>query len=110
MRNPEQLARLTLVPELTGAAITDASGAVIDLAGEIDGDTLCAVVAQAVGHIEAATAMLALGTLEDWTASGKKEGLYVNHEDEQMVVALGKATPNPDAVIKKMAAAAKKGS
>jgi hypothetical protein len=95
---------LGLAPGLTGAARADAAGNVIEINGQLDGESLCAVAAMAKLPLERASEMLGLGALRDWSFSYAHGALYVHH-DEGLVAVQGAPTKSPETVMKKLAQA-----
>jgi DNA-binding response OmpR family regulator len=87
---------------LSGAARAKKDGSVIDLAGEIDADTTCAVVTVASHHIEELAADLGLGELSSWHLSMGKSTWYVATSADEMVVALGGPNKNPTSTLSKV--------
>ena len=94
---------LSVAPGLTGAARADASGNVLDTAGQLDGESLCAVAAMCKIPLERASEFLGLGGLRDWSFAYAQGALYVHHDDEGLVAVNGSATKNPETVMKKIA-------
>jgi len=93
---------LTVAPGLTGAARADAGGNVLEAAGQLDGESLCAVAAMCRVPLERASELLGLGGLRDWSFAYAQGALYVHH-DEGLVAVNGAATKNPETVMKKIA-------
>lgn len=95
---------LGLAPGLVGAARADGAGNVYEVAGAIDGESLCAVAAMARTPLERASELLGLGGLRDWSFSYAQGALYAHHGDE-MVVVQGGPTKSPETMMKKLAQA-----
>ena len=95
---------LGISPGLVGAARADSAGNVYEVAGQIAGESLCAVAAMARSPLETASELLGLGGLRDWSFSFAQGALYVHHGDE-MVAVQGGATKSPETVMKKLAQA-----
>jgi hypothetical protein len=95
---------LGLTPGLVGAARADSAGNVYEVAGQIDGESLCAVAAMARAPLERASELLGLGGLRDWSFSFAHGALYVHHGDD-MVAVQGGATKSPETIMKKLAQA-----
>src|SRR5262249_57162513 len=89
---------------LVGGARADGAGNVYEVAGAIDGESLCAVAAMARTPLERASELLGLGGLRDWSFSYAQGALYAHHGDE-MVVVQGGPTKSPETVMKKLAQA-----
>jgi hypothetical protein len=95
---------LGISPGLVGAARADSAGNVYEVAGQIDGESLCAVAAMARSPLEKASELLGLGGIRDWSFSFAQGALYVHHGDE-MVAVQGGATKSPETVMKKLSQA-----
>jgi hypothetical protein len=95
---------LGLAPGLSGAARADAAGNVIEIAGQLDGESLCAVAAMTRAPLDKASELLGLGGLRDWSFSYAHGALYVHHDDG-LVAVQGGATKSPETVMKKLAQA-----
>jgi hypothetical protein len=96
---------LGVVPGLSGAARADVSGNVLDLAGTLDGESICAVAAMCRGPLEKASEILGLGNLRDWSFAYAQGALYVHSDGEGMVTVQGTPSKNPETVMKKIAQA-----
>jgi len=95
---------LGLAPGLVGAARADGAGNVFEVAGPIDGESLCAVAAMARAPLEKASELLGLGGIRDWSFSFAHGALYVHHGDE-MVAVQGGPTKSPETTMKRLAQA-----
>jgi hypothetical protein len=95
---------LGLAPGLSGAARADGAGNVLEIAGQLDGESLCAVAAMSKAPLDKAAELLGLGTLRDWSFSYAHGALYVHHDDG-FVAVQGGATKSPETVMKKLAQA-----
>lgn len=93
---------LGVAPGLTGAAKADATGNVLDMAGQLDGESLCAVAAMCKVPLERASELLGLGGLLDFSFTYAQGALYVHHDDEGFVAVTGSATKNPETIMKKL--------
>jgi hypothetical protein len=93
---------LGVAPGLTGAARADASGNVLEMAGQLDGESLCAVAAMCKLPLERASELLGLGGLRDFSFTFAHGALYVHHDDGFVAVS-GGPTKNPETVMKKLA-------
>jgi hypothetical protein len=92
---------LGVAPGLTGAARADASGNVLEMAGQLDGESLCAVAAMCKVPLERASELIGLGALRDFSFTFAQGALYVHHEDGFVAVS-GGPTKNPETVMKKL--------
>lgn len=95
---------LSSIPALRAAATAGADGSVLELAGEIDAETACAVATLAARQIEDAVQTLGLGELASFQVSTTKSAWYVVNDPGETVVAVGSANKNPVATLKKLAA------
>jgi hypothetical protein len=93
---------LGVSPGLTGAARADAAGNVMEMAGQLDAESLCAVAAMCKLPLERASELLGLGGLRDFSFTFAQGALYVHHDDGFVAVS-GGATKNPETVMKKLA-------
>ena len=93
---------LGVAPGLTGVARADASGNVLEMAGQLDSESLCAVAAMCKIPLERASELLGLGGLRDWSFAYAQGALYVHH-DEGLVAVNGGPTKNPETIMKKLA-------
>jgi DNA-binding response OmpR family regulator len=87
---------------LAGAARAKKDGSVLDLAGEIDAETACAVVTVAAHHIDELAADLGLGEVSAWHLSVGKSTWYVATGSDEMVVAFGGPNKNPSSTLGKV--------
>jgi predicted regulator of Ras-like GTPase activity (Roadblock/LC7/MglB family) len=87
---------------LAGAARAKKDGSVLDVTGEIDGETTCAVATVASRHIEELAADLGLGDVSSWHLSMGKSTWYVVSSVDEMVVALGGPNKNPTSTLNKV--------
>jgi hypothetical protein len=76
----------------------------MELAGTLDGESLCAVATMCKSPLERASQLLGLGALRDWSYSYGQGALYVHHGVQGMTVVLGTPTKGPETVMKKIAA------
>src|SRR5262245_64512309 len=95
---------LGIAPGLIGAARADVAGNVYDVAGPVDGESLCAVAAMARVPLERTSEILGLGALRDWSFAFAEGALYV-HQGDDMVAVQGAATKSPETIMKRLAQA-----
>ena len=88
---------------LRALARSDLQGGVLEVAGEVDGETVSAMVAMAERQIADATSDLGLGRPCAWHVSLGSSVWYVVHCQEELVVLLGSSSKNPTATLKKVA-------
>jgi hypothetical protein len=93
---------LGVAPGLRGAGRADSGGNVLEMAGQLDGESLCAVAAMCKVPLDHAAELLGLGGLRDFSFTYAQGALYVHHEDEGFVAVTGGATKNPETVMKKL--------
>lgn len=93
---------LTKIPALRAVATSSPDGSVLELAGKMDAETACAVVALAARQIDDALQTLGLGDLTSWQVSTSKASWFVVGAPDESVVALGDPSTNPIATLKKL--------
>src|SRR5215467_5240928 len=91
---------LGVAPGLVGAARADVAGNVYDVAGPVDGESLCAVAAMARVPLERTAELLGLGALRDWSFAYAEGALYV-HQADDMVAVQGTTTKSPETVMRR---------
>jgi hypothetical protein len=96
---------LTVAPGLHGAARSDESGNVVEAAGQLDAESLCAVAAMCKVPLEAASQLLGLGGLRDFSFSYSQGAFYVHH-DGGFVCVVGGPSKTPETIMKKIGQAA----
>jgi len=94
-------ALLGVAPGLVGAARADVGGNVYEVAGPVDGESLCAVAAMARVPLERSSEILGLGGLRDWSFAYAQGALYV-HQGDELVAVQGSATKSPETVMKRL--------
>jgi DNA-binding response OmpR family regulator len=94
---------LALDPSLKAAARADRQGSVLDMAGELDAETACAVATMATREIAEAAAELGFGRPYAWQLSVSGSTWYVALGREQLFVGQGAVNKNPGALLKKLA-------
>ena len=95
---------LGVSPGLQAAARADGGGNVVEVAGQMDAESLCAVVALCRGSLDRAAELLELGPLRDWCFTYADSSLFVHHA-EAFVVVTGGSSKNPETTMKKIAQA-----
>src|SRR5689334_4994671 len=91
---------LGFAPGLVGVARADVAGNVYDVAGPVDGESLCAVAAMARVPLERTSEILGLGGLRDWSFAYAEGALYV-HQGDDMVAVQGGPTKSPETTMKR---------
>ena len=94
---------LALDPTLKAAARADRQGSVIDVAGELDAETACAVATMASQEIMEVAADLGFGRPQAWQLSLGGSTWYVAFAREELLVSQGGVNKNPGALLKKLA-------
>ena len=100
---PDLNALLEQNQSLRGAAMSDGAGTVLQMAGTLDAETLCAVVTMAQGKVGEATDELGLGTPRAWCIGTESTCWYVATLRDGFLVAVGDPSKNPDAVLRAIA-------
>jgi len=95
---------LAIAPNLQGAAKADKSGSVVQLEGEIQAETACAVAAIGTQQLEGAAAVLGLGDIRGWSVVTQNIAMYVTNQAEGMTVVVGGAARNAEVNLQKITA------
>jgi predicted regulator of Ras-like GTPase activity (Roadblock/LC7/MglB family) len=93
-------ALLKAAPDLRAVAKADKGGNVQDMAGDADAETVCAVVALALKSLDEVEELVGLGNMRSWTIASSKVTLYVQHQPDGFVAALGGPTKNAEATMR----------
>ena len=101
MTTLEQVLRSTT--GLRAAALADANGLVLETSGEVEAESLCALVAMSKPVLERAADLLGLGALSDWSFTYHTGALFVcTKADGSFVTVQGAATRNPEITLSKL--------
>jgi predicted regulator of Ras-like GTPase activity (Roadblock/LC7/MglB family) len=87
---------------LTGAALSDRNGNVVEFAGRLDAESACAVVAMSSPSLETVESYLGMGSVKRWTVAGEKTALYVHRARDGFVVVVGASNPNIEGTSQKI--------
>lgn len=93
-------ALLKAAPDLRTAAKADNGGSVLETAGNADAETISAVVALSLKSLAAVEELAGLGSLRSWTVASSTMTLYVQHQPDGFVAALGSPTKNAEATMR----------
>lgn len=93
---------LERVPTLRALATSAPDGSVLEMVGEMDGETACAVAVLASKQIDSALQELGLGELKSWTLTTSSHSWYVVQQPSENVVAVGDTHKNAIANLKKL--------
>ena len=93
---------LSAASGLKCAARADSNGVVLEVAGQIDAEQLCAVVAMSHPPLEQAAETLGLGKLQRWAAVTPTVTVYVDIDQNGFVAVTGEPNKNPDATLQKI--------
>ncbi len=88
---------------IQGIARAGLQGNVLEVEGEMDSETVCAVVAMAAKKLGEAASEVGLGSPKAWHVSLASSVFYVVHRPEELLVMCGGATRNPTAMLKTLA-------
>jgi hypothetical protein len=88
---------------IKAAARTNQQGSVLEVAGEMDAETACAVAAMASQMVAEATSEAGLGPPSAWHVSLGTSTFYVVQDQEELVVMSGNASRNPATMLKTLA-------
>ena len=96
---------LKVAPNLKVAAKSDSGGNAIEVAGDGDGESVCAVTAMCASPVSRLGELLGLGSPESWSVVTDKVALYVQQDGDSFVSVLGNSNKNPDQILTKLAKA-----
>lgn len=85
---------------IQGLARADWNGGVLEVAGKLDGDTVCAVVAMAAQKVSAAAAQAGLEAPKAWHVSLNSSTFYVVHRQDEFLVMSGNSVRNPTSILR----------
>jgi predicted regulator of Ras-like GTPase activity (Roadblock/LC7/MglB family) len=89
---------------LKAAALADSNGLVLQTSGEVEAESLCALVAMCKPGLERAAELLGLGSLTDWSFTHASGALFVSGlRDGLFVVVASAPTKNPEIAMTKIA-------
>gem|GEM_PF-5371813 len=74
-----------------------------EIVGNIDGESICAVVAMCSAPLERVAGLLGLGSSTSWGFVNKKLSIYVQRHNDGFVTLLGPVTKSPEGTLKKLA-------
>jgi predicted regulator of Ras-like GTPase activity (Roadblock/LC7/MglB family) len=81
---PPLKSQIARFPEVTGVVVADPSGALIDSNGDVDGESVGAVVAVAVRSLNTAAESLGVGTLKRATITGSGFACLIVATDREL--------------------------
>jgi hypothetical protein len=88
---------------IKAAARTNQQGSVLEVAGEMDAETACAVVALTSQMVAEATSEAGLGLPSAWHVSLGSSTFYVVQDQGEFLVMFGSASRNPASMLKTLA-------
>ena len=88
---------------IQGLARADWKGTVLEVAGQLDGETACAVVAMAAQKIVSAASEVGIGAPKVWHVSLGSSTFYVAHRQDEFLVMGGNTAKNPTAILRTLA-------
>lgn len=91
---------LRSVKDLQGIAVCDHQGWVEGVAGQVDAETVCAVVTMSTPQMRRIAALMGMGDVRQWAIGGKEGTVYTVVTPGKTIAAVGNATNNPDAVLR----------
>lgn len=91
--------------QVHGVASASGSGEVFASAGQIDADTLCAVVAVSASALNEVSVLLSAGPLERWYFATQEATYYVSERSGQRLIAQGEPVRNAETTCKALHAA-----
>ena len=93
---------LKVAPNLRVAAKSDNGGNAMEVHGEGDGESVCAVAAMCSTPINRFAELLGLGSAMSWSMTTQKVSLYVQQDGDEIVAVLGASTKNPGQTLNKL--------
>ena len=85
---------------IQGLARADWKGSVLEVAGKLDGETVCAVVAMAAQNVSAAAGQAGLEAPKAWHVSLNSSTFYIVHRQDEFLVMAGNTVRNPTSVLR----------
>ena len=89
--------------QLKAIARASLDGSVLEVAGEMDGETTCAVAAMAAQRVAEATSEAGLGPPSAWHVSLGDSTFYVVHRQEELLVMSGRMNRTPALMLRALA-------
>jgi hypothetical protein len=96
---------LKVSPGFRGIARSNPSGGIEEFTGQLDAESVCAVAAMCAQHLKRIEELLGCGELMSWALTTENTGFYVHHDRDGLIAIVGEANKNPDALLRKTAAA-----
>lgn len=93
---------LKVAPNLRVAAKSDNGGNAMEVHGEGDGESVCAVAAMCTTPINRFAELLGLGAATSWSITTQKVSLYVQQDGDELVAVLGSSNKNPGQTLNKL--------
>jgi hypothetical protein len=100
---------LKVSPGLRGIARSNTLGSIEEFTGQLDAESVCAVVAMCAQHLKRIEGLLGCGELTSWALTTENTGFYVHHGRDELIAIVGEANKNPDALLRKTEAAIRGG-
>ena len=88
--------------QVQGVALSMEAGDVLESAGTLDADTLCAVTSVSAQQLRSIGDLLSAGSLERWYLVTEQHAYYVSERvlEQRRLVAIGEAVKSPEATSK----------
>ena len=95
-------ATLTELKQVQGVALSSEAGEVLESAGSLDADTLCAVASVSATQLREIGDLLSAGKLGRWYLVTEQQAYYVTERplERRRLVAVGEAVKSPEATSK----------
>src|SRR5450432_859547 len=95
--------------QVQGVALSSEEGEVLESAGHLDADTLCAVASVSALQLRNIGDLLSAGSLERWYLVTEQQAYYVSERasERRRLVAVGEAVKSPEAISKSLHKAAR---
>lgn len=91
---------LSTLKQVNGAARSSDGGEVLESAGKLDADTLCAVAAVASGALGDVKSVQGGGALQRWYFVTEEHAYFVSERGSERIVVVGDAVKNPEPTSK----------
>ncbi|MBX7112846.1 MAG: hypothetical protein K1X64_00830 [Myxococcaceae bacterium] len=86
-----------------GVARADPAGNVQEVAGQVDGETTCAVAVMCIPQLEGGGGLLQLGSVQGFAIISEKSSMVLMRTKAGVMVAMADAKVAPDNVLRRLA-------
>ena len=102
-------ALLAVSPGLKTAVRTDLKGSVLDVAGQGDAESLCAVAAMVQSTLAESEGLFGLGELQAWSLSTSDLAVFAFRHQGRMMAVSGEPSKSPEGVLRRILASVPEG-